>query len=126
MSINPAHPSDLALEEQLTHDALHHIYTIRCGICQKAKSRKKFWFRSHNGTVCHLRREFNFCNACATWVCEDCFLVDDGMGAIGICTSCAKKKGINGYTNEQLKTVMPERQRKYREMREAEKNNRRK
>jgi hypothetical protein len=104
----PLRPSHRIFERQTRHDPAAHIFTARCGICGKEKSLRKYWFRGRDETIRRLRRRFAFCNSCKRWVCEDCFLIDDGTGAIGICTECAKRQGITGYTEAQFEEAWPE------------------
>jgi hypothetical protein len=110
-----AKPSDLAIERQTTYDPAANTFAVCCGVCRKVKIIKKMWYRSRDGTMRILRREFNFCGYCNRWVCEDCFIVDDGTGGVAICTECAKEQGITGYTNAQFKAAWPEIKRRRRE-----------
>ena len=96
-------PYDKAWEKQMEYDPAGKTFKARCAICGKEKTQKKGWFARHERTVLLLRYEFAYCDTCNRWVCEDCFLIDDGNGnSIGICTDCAKEKGIAGLTEEQF------------------------
>jgi transcription elongation factor Elf1 len=101
-------PSNEAMERQTEYDKASKTYTARCGVCGKAKSLKKGLFQSLFSAIQKLRLKFNFCDTCGKWVCEDCFLIDDGNGnGIGICTVCAKKHGITGLTGAQFEEAWP-------------------
>jgi len=97
-----------AFDEQLEYDRASKTYTARCADCGKVYSQKKAWWRSKDATLQKLRFEFACCEKCGKWFCEDCFFIDDGKGnSIGICSSCAKERGINGLTIEQFDVVWP-------------------
>jgi hypothetical protein len=105
----PVRPSDAAIKKQTEYDPASKIYTAHCGVCGKARSQKKEWYRSRAKTLRALRFQFNFCDTCEKWVCEDCFLLDDGNGnSIGICTACAKEQGITGLTDAEFEEKWPE------------------
>jgi hypothetical protein len=102
-------PSDAAIRKQTQYDPVSKIYTARCAACGKARSQKKEWYRSRAKTLRALRFQFYFCDTCDKWVCEDCFLLDDGNGnSIGICTVCAQEQGITGLTDAQFEEKWPE------------------
>jgi hypothetical protein len=104
----PQRPSDIAIERQTEYDRAAKTYTSRCGVCGKAISLKKGLFRSHYAAIQKQRLNFAFCDSCGKWVCEDCFLIDDGNGnGIGICTACAKERGITGLTSAQFEEAWP-------------------
>jgi hypothetical protein len=101
-------PSHRIFEREIEYDNETRTFSARCAICGKTETKKKRWFRSRDGTIRLLRLEFDFCETCNRWVCEDCFLIDDGVGAIGICAECADTQGITGYTNAQFEAAWPE------------------
>jgi hypothetical protein len=104
----PLRPSNEAMERQTEYDKARKTYTSRCAVCGKPKSLKKGLFLSHVAAIQKLRLKFNFCDTCGKWVCEDCFLIDDGNGnGIGICTACAKERGITGLTPAQFEQAWP-------------------
>ena len=112
--------SENGIEKQTDYDPASKTYTTCCAVCGKAKSQKKWFFRSRSAAMRKLCLEFNFCDNCGKWVCEDCFLVDDGNGSLlGICTACAKKRGISGLTSAQLEEAWPDIRRKIRARNEA-------
>lgn len=112
--------SSVAIERQTTYDHQSKSFVIRCAICNERKIQKKQWLRSSAATLRELRQLFNFCRPCKRWVCEDCFLVDDGNGdGIGICIECAIEQGITGMTAAQFEEAWPELQHHINERREA-------
>ena len=112
--------SENGIENQTEYDPESKTYTACCAVCGKAKSQKKRFFRTGAAAMRKLRMEFNFCDACGMWVCEDCFLLDDGNGSlIGICASCGKKQGISGLNSAQLEEAWPDIRRKIRARNEA-------
>ncbi|MDR1464290.1 MAG: hypothetical protein LBJ11_03175 [Oscillospiraceae bacterium] len=105
----PMRPSDVAIEKQTEYDPGSKIYTTHCGVCGKPRSQHKDWYRSRFKTFRKLRLQFNFCDTCNRWICEDCFFLDDGNGnSIGICTECAEKQGIKGLTQAGFEEKWPE------------------
>jgi hypothetical protein len=102
------HLSHRIFEQEIEYDNSTRTFSARCAICGKMKAQKKHWFRSRDKTIQLLRFGFNFCETCNRWICEDCFLIDDGAGAIGICAECADEQGITGYTNAQFEAAWPE------------------
>jgi len=102
-------PPAEAFVEQMEYDRAGKTFTARCGVCGRAISQKKGWFRSRDAAIKKLRLNFGCCEKCGTWVCEDCFCVDDGNGnSIGMCTTCANERGINGLTMEQFDAAWPD------------------
>jgi hypothetical protein len=96
------------MEQQTEIDRKRKTLTARCAVCHKAKTQKKGLFRSLSVAMLKLSLNFNYCRFCKKWVCEDCFLIDDGNGnAIGICTTCAKGKGVTGLTIVQFEEAWP-------------------
>lgn len=87
-----------AFERQVTHETGSKIWTAKCAVCGKAVTGKKSLFHTEKGVLHRLRLLFNFCRVCGKWVCENCYLIHDTNGSMGICTACAKKKGITGKT----------------------------
>jgi hypothetical protein len=67
-----------AFDEQMGYDKAAKTYTARCAVCGKAISVKKAWYRSKDATIEKLRLNFSCCDKCGKWVCENCFLIDDG------------------------------------------------
>jgi len=101
-------PPLAAFDDQLEYDRAGKTFTVRCGVCDKAVSKKKEWFRSRAAVLKELRLNFGCCEKCGKWVCEDCFCVDDGKGnSIGMCAVCAKERGVNGLTIEQFDAAWP-------------------
>jgi len=97
-----------AFDEQLQYDRASRTFTARCGVCGKVISQKKVWFRTKAVALQKLRLNFGCCEKCGKWICEDCFCVDDGNGnSIGMCTKCARERGINGLTIEQFDVEWP-------------------
>jgi hypothetical protein len=101
-------PTNEALERQVEYDLGSKTCTAHCGVCGKTKSQKKRFFLALSTAIGKLRMQFNFCETCGKWVCEDCFLIDDGNGnSIGICASCAKEQSIKGLTSDELVEAWP-------------------
>ena len=97
-----------AWERQMEYDPAAKTYTAKCGVCGKAFSEKKVWYRTKNATALKLRFHLAYCDKCGKWVCGDCFLIDDGNGnGIGICTICAKERGRTGLTSAQFDEAWP-------------------
>jgi hypothetical protein len=112
--------SEHGIEKQTEYNPESKTYTARCGVCGRPETRKKTFFRSLSAVFDKLRLQFNFCDTCGKWVCEDCYCVDDGNGnCIGICTACAKEQGITGYTIPQFEEAWPEIHRRIRVRNEA-------
>jgi hypothetical protein len=93
---------------QTTYDPQTKTYTTRCPICDGEQSEKRHWYRSRDGTIDKLRTNYNYCETCGRWVCEDCFLCQDDFGGIGICTECAAERGVKGYTVKEFNEHYPE------------------
>ena len=109
-----------ALVQQTVVDKAAKTYTAHCGVCGMAFSQKKRLFRSHSAEIQKLSRNFNFCQSCKKWVCEDCFYIDDGHGNImGLCSACAKEQGVSGLTVIQFEEVWPQLQKSRQKRREA-------
>jgi hypothetical protein len=101
-------PSNEAIERQSEYEGASKTFTARCGVCGKPKMLKKPLFCSRTQALGKLRQMFNFCDTCNRWVCEDCFLIDDGNGnSIGLCTDCAKQRGITGLNSSQFELAWP-------------------
>jgi hypothetical protein len=101
-------PSNEAMERQTEYDKAAKTYASRCGVCGKTIQLKKRLFQSHYAAIQKQRLNFNFCDTCGRWVCGDCFLIDDGNGkGIGICTDCAKERGITGLIGAQFEKAWP-------------------
>lgn len=99
----PMRPSQQALEQQTRYDSATQTFTAHCAVCGRAKKQRKTWLRGRSKTLLNLRRELLFCDSCGKWVCEDCFLIDDGKGnGIGICTACSLAQGLSGLTSAQF------------------------
>ena len=106
------HPWEV-FEGQVEYNPAARTYTARCGVCGKIQTLKKTLFFSRDRTLEKLRMPFNFCETCGKWVCEDCYLIDDGNGnGIGICTACAKERGRTGLTSAQLDEAWPDLQKR--------------
>ena len=70
---------------------------------------KKPLYFTRSWIIDKLRLNYNYCDVCDKWVCGDCFLTDDGNGnSIGICTACAKERGVTGLTCAQFEEEWPE------------------
>jgi hypothetical protein len=107
---------DRAFDRQTTYDPARKTYTAKCAVCGRAHTQKKRLFRGKRGSVAELRIRFNYCQTCGRWICNDCYLVDDGNGdPIAICTDCAKERGVTGVTNAQFDALWPEIERRRRE-----------
>ena len=105
-------PSQQAFEQQTRYDSATKTFTARCAVCGQAKKLRQTWLRGRVKTLLNLRQELLFCDSCGKWVCEDCFLIDDGKGnGIGICTACALAQGISGLTSTQFEDAWPDIQR---------------
>lgn len=116
----PMRPSQQAFERQIQYDSAAKAFTAHCAVCGKVKKQRKTWPHSREKTIMNLRRELSFCDTCGKWVCEDCFLIDDGKGnCIGICTACASERGMTGLTSAQFEEAWPDIQRPIRERLEA-------
>lgn len=108
----PMRPSQQAFEQQTRYDSATKTFTVYCAVCGQAKKQRETWLRGCDKTLLNLRRELLFCDSCGKWVCEDCFLIDDGKGnGIGICTACALAQGISGLTSTQFEEAWPDIQR---------------
>jgi hypothetical protein len=107
---------DQAFDRQTTYDSDSKSYTAKCAVCGKAHTQKKRLFSGKRGSLAKIRLHFNYCQTCGRWICNDCYLVDDGnANCIGICTDCAKDRGITGVTNAQFDALWPEIDRRRRE-----------
>nr|AGS53032.1 hypothetical protein [uncultured bacterium contig00031] len=93
-------------ERQVTHESASKTYTAACPVCGKAVTGGKSLFLTPNGVLAKLRLLFNFCRVCGKWVCENCYFVQDTNGSMGICSACAKKKGITGKTAAEVEVEM--------------------
>jgi hypothetical protein len=53
-----------------------------------------------------LGQKFYYCGVCKKCVCADCFYIEDeNRNAIAICSSCAKKRGLFGFTMAVVKAI---------------------
>ena len=100
-----------AFEEQMRHGRLIHTFTACCAVCGKKYKKRKKWYDCKEEAVAELRKQFNYCDVCGKWVCDDCHIVEDGNGNPvydkgQICAACAKERGITGisvtYYNEKI------------------------
>ena len=108
----PMRPSQQAFEQQTRYNSDTQTFTAHCAVCGRAKKQRETWLRGRDKTLMNLRRELLFCDSCGKWVCDDCFLIDDGKGnGIGICTACALAQGISGLTSAQFEDAWPDIQR---------------
>ena len=82
---------DRAFERQTSHNGDSDTYSTCCGVCGKAVSLKKRWFRSREKSLDYLRLNFNYCHSCGRLVCDDCFIVDDGNGTVAVCKECGEQ-----------------------------------
>ncbi|MDR0916395.1 MAG: hypothetical protein LBN02_04310 [Oscillospiraceae bacterium] len=111
---------DTAFAKQTELDEPNMTYIARCAVCGKSRTIKKKLFCSNDKTLSELRLRFNYCQTCGRWICNDCYLVDDGNGnAMAICPDCAKERGITGVTNAQFDALWPEIRRRRRERNNA-------
>lgn len=105
----PMRPSQRAFEQQTRYDSATQTFTFNCAVCGQAKKQRETWLHGRDKALLNLRRELLFCDSCGKWVCEDCFLIDDGEGnGIGICTACALAQGISGLTSAQFEGAWPD------------------
>ena len=102
------HPSDETSNRQSEYDPDSKTYTAWCAICGKVKSQEKPFFDPHLKTIAGLQQSFFYCDTCGRWVCEDCYLINDGIGnGIGMCIECAEERGIKGLTITQFEKAWP-------------------
>jgi hypothetical protein len=110
-------PSQQAMDAQTSYDQASKTYTAKCAVCGKAHRKVKKWYRSRDATKAKLRLHFNFCGECGRWVCEDCYLVHDGVGnGIGVCRKCGEKQGIKGLTMDEALRANPEMMEKFKKI----------
>ena len=105
-AVDGVSPSDQAFERQLDFDPASKTYAARCAVCGKVHTLKKTLFMPRYRAFQKLRMQFDFCDACNKWVCEDCFYIDDGNGQVlAICIPCAKERGREGITLAQFDEI---------------------
>jgi hypothetical protein len=101
-------PSDEAIERQSEYDPVTKTFIARCGVCGKTQTLKKPLFCIRSAAIGKVRLMFNFCDTCNKWVCEDCFLTDDGNGSdMGLFTVCAQERGKTGLTSSPFELAWP-------------------
>lgn len=98
-------------ERQTRYSRMTRTFTACCAVCGKRYKQRKKWYNSKEATLGALREQFNHCDLCGKWVCDDCNIVEDGNGNAAydggdLCAVCAKERGITGisvtYFNEQV------------------------
>ncbi len=108
--------ADRAMKRQSKYSLLLKTVTGKCPICGKEVVLQKSLLQSRYLALREIYQDFSLCRTCLRFICEACYLVDDGEGnGISICSECAAKQGVTGLTLEQAEKAWPELERRMKE-----------